>query len=71
MNWRGDSFGRSGIRTKQDGRAKRYFGAVRFCGKEIRTQGYATADQAALAYEILDGVFRLMAQQSPQENAHD
>lgn len=59
MNWRGDSHGRQGIRMKRDGRSKPYYGRVRFQGRDIHTKDYATADQAAMAREILEAVLTL------------
>ena len=63
MNWRGDKFGRAGVRMQQDGRSRPFFGRVTFRGEKYDTRYYATADQAALAYEILAGALRIIAEE--------
>ncbi len=63
MNRRGDKHGRVGVRMRSDGTgSKRYRGRVRFRGEDIHTRYYATADQAALAYEIMEAVMRFVAE---------
>jgi hypothetical protein len=58
VNWQGDSHGYTGVRITADGRSRQFYGVVRFNKKEVRTRRYATRHQAALAREIMEGVFR-------------
>jgi len=59
MNRRGDQYGHVRVSKRPKGE-KPYYGRVRFLGKEIYTQRYATADQAALAREILEAALQLV-----------
>ena len=68
MNRKGDKFGRAGVRMQQDGRSRPFFGRVTFRGEKYDTRYYRTADQAALAYEILSGALRIVAEEDASLN---
>lgn len=55
----GNVNGHLGVRMKRDDRNKRFYAKLRFQGRDVYTRHYATADEAAMAREILEAALHL------------